>query len=147
MKLRELCEKIEYTCLQGSMDVEIADIIYDSRKLEQGTAFVCMIGAKTDGHKYIPDAVAKKASAIVVEKEVDLAEGPGRDHGDLRGIGKKSACLHVSGVFRLSGKRTDNDRTDRNQGKDDNDLYDQKRTGTRGKKSRPDRNDRFPCGR
>ena len=40
MKLRELCEKIEYTCLQGSMDVEIADIIYDSRKLEQGTAFV-----------------------------------------------------------------------------------------------------------
>lgn len=76
MKLRELCENIEYTCLQGSMDVEIADIIYDSRKLEQGTAFVCMIGAKTDGHKYIPDAVAKKASAIVVEKEVDLAEIP-----------------------------------------------------------------------
>lgn len=76
MKLKEICEKVEYSCLKGSMDVEIKDIIYDSRKLEKGTAFVCMIGAKTDGHNYIPDAVKAQASAIVVEKDIDLLAIP-----------------------------------------------------------------------
>lgn len=76
MKLEQICEKLEYDCLQGSMDIEIKDIIYDSRKLEKGTAFVCMIGAKTDGHNYIPDAIAAEAFAIVVEKEVDLTQIP-----------------------------------------------------------------------
>ena len=76
MKLQKLCEKVEYDCLQGSMDVEIKDVIYDSRKLEKDTVFVCMIGAKTDGHNYIPDAVTKEAAAIVVEKEIDLSKIP-----------------------------------------------------------------------
>lgn len=76
MKLQKLCEKVEYDCLQGSMDVEIKDVIYDSRKLEKDTVFVCMIGAKTDGHNYIPDAVEKEAAAIVVEKEIDLSKIP-----------------------------------------------------------------------
>ena len=31
--------------------------------------FVCMVGAGTDGHKYIPDAVEKGASVIVVERD------------------------------------------------------------------------------
>ena len=58
------------------METEITDVIYDSRKIEKGTVFVCMIGAKTDGHNYIPDAIAKEAGAIVIEKEIDLSEIP-----------------------------------------------------------------------
>ena len=57
MKLSKICEKIKYECLQGSMDAEVRDIIYDSRKIAKETMFVCMVGAVTDGHKYIPDAV------------------------------------------------------------------------------------------
>ena len=60
MKLSQICKEIELTCLQGSMEAEVADIIYDSRKIEEGTMFVCMVGAVTDGHKYIQDAVAKR---------------------------------------------------------------------------------------
>ena len=66
MKLSKICEKIKYECLQGSMDAEVRDIIYDSRKIAKETMFVCMVGAVTDGHKYIPDAVEKGASVIVV---------------------------------------------------------------------------------
>ena len=57
MKLSKICEKIKYECLQGSMEAEVRDIIYDSRKIAKETMFVCMVGAVTDGHKYIPDAV------------------------------------------------------------------------------------------
>ena len=69
MKLSKICEEIEYTLLQGSLETEVRDIIYDSRKIAPETMFVCMVGAVTDGHKYIPDAVEKGASVIVLEKE------------------------------------------------------------------------------
>ena len=76
MKLKKICEEIEYTLLQGSMETEVRDIIYDSRKIAQGTMFVCMVGAVTDGHKYIPDAIEKGASVIVLEKEEEAAQIP-----------------------------------------------------------------------
>lgn len=76
MKLRKICEEIEYTLLQGSLETEVRDIIYDSRKIAPETMFVCMVGAVTDGHKYIPDAVEKGASVIVLEKEEEVAQIP-----------------------------------------------------------------------
>lgn len=76
MKLSEICKEIKYECLQGSMETEIRDIIYDSRKLTEGTMFVCMVGAVTDGHKYIPDAVEKGAAAIVIERGEEAAQIP-----------------------------------------------------------------------
>lgn len=76
MKLSKICEKIEYTLLQGSLETEVRDIIYDSRKIAPETMFVCMVGAVTDGHKYIPDAVEKGASVIVLEKEEEAAQIP-----------------------------------------------------------------------
>ena len=58
------------------METEVRDINYDSRKIAQGTMFVCMVGAVTDGHKYIPDAIEKGASVIVLEKEEEAAQIP-----------------------------------------------------------------------
>ena len=76
MKLSKICEEIEYTLLQGSLETEVRDIIYDSRKIAPETMFVCMVGAVTDGHKYIPDAVEKGASVIVVERDEEAAQIP-----------------------------------------------------------------------
>lgn len=73
MKLSELCKEITYTCIQGSMEREVTDIIYDSRKVSAGTVFVCMVGTVVDGHDYIEDAVAKGAAALVVEHEVECS--------------------------------------------------------------------------
>ena len=52
------------------------DIIYDSRKIAPETMFVCMVGAVTDGHKYISDAIDKGASVIVLEREEEAAQIP-----------------------------------------------------------------------
>lgn len=76
MRLNQLCQEIKYECIQGSMDTEVRDIIYDSRKIAKDTMFVCMVGAVTDGHKYIPDAVEKGASVIIIEREEEAAQIP-----------------------------------------------------------------------
>lgn len=76
MKLSQICREVEYRCLKGSMDARVRDIIYDSRKIAKETMFVCMVGAVTDGHNYIPDAVEKGASVIVVEREEAAAQIP-----------------------------------------------------------------------
>jgi UDP-N-acetylmuramoyl-L-alanyl-D-glutamate--2,6-diaminopimelate ligase len=71
MKFIEILENTEYTLLQGDLQREITDVIYDSRKLSVGCVFVCMVGAIVDGHDFIPDAIQKGATAIVVEREIE----------------------------------------------------------------------------
>lgn len=76
MKLSQICKELEYECLQGNMGTEVRDIIYDSRKIGADTMFVCMVGAVTDGHKYIPDAIEKGASVIVLERAEEAEQIP-----------------------------------------------------------------------
>lgn len=76
MKLSQICQELKYECLQGDMETEVRDIIYDSRKIAKDTLFVCMVGAVTDGHKYIPDAIQKGASVIVLEKADEAEQIP-----------------------------------------------------------------------
>lgn len=71
MKLSDLLVNVEYTA-QNSVNPEITDIIYDSRKVSDGTAFVCLKGYTSDGHKFAKSAVEKGASALVISDELDF---------------------------------------------------------------------------
>lgn len=71
MKLSQILCELEYQIIQGEPNTDISDIIYDSRKLVENCMFVCLVGAVTDGHNYINDAVSKGAKAIVVQRDVD----------------------------------------------------------------------------
>lgn len=71
MKLSELLAQIDYSCLQGNMDKNIVDLVYDSRKAIPDTAFVCMVGTVSDGHSYIKHAVAGGCNTLLVEKDID----------------------------------------------------------------------------
>lgn len=73
--LRELLQEISYECISGSAEREITDVIYDSRKVTEGCLFVCVPGAKADGHKFASDAVRGGAAALLTEHEVELPEG------------------------------------------------------------------------
>lgn len=59
MKLREWLKEMEYELLQGNLDEEVDDVVYDSRKAAAGSVFVCMRGANVDSHKFIPDVIQK----------------------------------------------------------------------------------------
>lgn len=74
MKLIQLLERLEYEVTQGSDQIEITTLINDSRKIEKGSAFVCISGAVSDGHRFAPDAAEKGALALIVEKDVTVPE-------------------------------------------------------------------------
>lgn len=74
MKLNQLLERLEYQVAQGSDEIEVTTLINDSRKVEKGSVFVCISGAVSDGHKYIPDVAEKGAAAVVVERDVEAPE-------------------------------------------------------------------------
>ncbi len=69
--LREWLNGTGYTVLKGSDDIEINDVVFDSRKAAPDTVFVCMKGSKTDSHSFMPDIINKGCRTIIVEKELD----------------------------------------------------------------------------
>jgi len=75
MYLNDLLEGLDYTCLQGDVHTLVTDLAYDSRKVNEGSVFVCITGTAADGHKYIPDAIDKGAAALIVERDIELPKG------------------------------------------------------------------------
>ena len=69
--LSQLLTSIKPLKVVGDTDVEITDLINDSRKAAPGVMFVAVKGVAVDSHRFIPDVVAAGASAIVCE---DLPE-------------------------------------------------------------------------
>ena len=72
MFLTSLLKDIDYKCIAGDINIEITDLIYDSRKVTEGSVFFCIDGVVTDGHSYASQAVEKGAKALIVEHEVEL---------------------------------------------------------------------------
>ena len=74
MRLDTLLERLEYKVVQGSAETEVTTLINDSRKVEEGSVFVCISGAVSDGHKYAKEVVEKGATVLVVQDEVEVPE-------------------------------------------------------------------------
>ncbi|WP_346909263.1 UDP-N-acetylmuramoyl-L-alanyl-D-glutamate--2,6-diaminopimelate ligase [Faecalicatena orotica] len=74
MKLTQLLERLEYEVIQGNDEIEVRELINDSRKVREGSVFVCISGAVVDGHEFVGDVAAKGAAAVIVEKDVEAPE-------------------------------------------------------------------------
>ncbi len=72
MLLKNLLEKIEYTIVKGTLDVEILNLVYDSRKVTDGSVFVCIKGFKSNGHEYAKEVVEKGAKALIISEDVEV---------------------------------------------------------------------------
>jgi UDP-N-acetylmuramoyl-L-alanyl-D-glutamate--2,6-diaminopimelate ligase len=66
-KLNELLKSIHVLEAWNEKNLDITGLAYNSRSVQPGNVFVCIKGFKTDGHTYIPEAVANGAAAIIVE--------------------------------------------------------------------------------
>ncbi len=71
MKFCDVLKDLEYEVLQGDINCEISDIVYDSRKAVPQGVFVCMVGANVDGHTFINQVIENGVTAIIVEREVE----------------------------------------------------------------------------
>ena len=76
-KLKDLLANIEYQCIRGTEEIEVTEIVYDSRKVVQDSLFICIEGANADGHDYAAQVVSAGATVLVVQKEVELPEDAG----------------------------------------------------------------------
>ncbi len=70
-KLSDLLKGLEYQLLNGDIETEVNDVVYDSRKAGKDNVFVCIVGAVTDGHKYIKSTLENGCRNFVVEKKPD----------------------------------------------------------------------------
>ena len=68
-KLKDWLKGLEYQVLAGDPDMGVSDVVYDSRKAEPHTVFVCMAGSRIDSHDFIPEVYRKGCRAFVVEKD------------------------------------------------------------------------------
>ena len=71
--LKSLLDKLKYEVLQGNIDIPIQALIYESNKVTDGCLFVCIKGARFDGHDFAAEAAERGASALIVEHEVELS--------------------------------------------------------------------------
>ncbi|MFH0803388.1 MAG: UDP-N-acetylmuramoyl-L-alanyl-D-glutamate--2,6-diaminopimelate ligase [bacterium] len=68
MKLEDLVACLGEKEIRGTLDVDISQVVCDSRKVLGGALFFCIRGYKVDGHAFLKDAVGRGAQAAVVSE-------------------------------------------------------------------------------
>ncbi|UZD21076.1 UDP-N-acetylmuramoyl-L-alanyl-D-glutamate--2,6-diaminopimelate ligase [Algoriphagus halophytocola] len=66
--LKDILYKVSLTSTTGDMEVEVKDIVFDSRKVSEGSAFVAVPGTQVDGHDFIDKALELGATSVICEK-------------------------------------------------------------------------------
>lgn len=69
-----LVQELEYELLQGNLEGEISELVYDTRKVTKDAMFVCIIGTAFDSHEKAAEVAAAGAKVLVVSKEVEVPE-------------------------------------------------------------------------
>jgi len=69
-----LVEKLEYEVLQGSLEGEISELVYDTRKVIKDAMFVCIVGTAFDSHEKAAEVAEAGAKVLIVSKEVKVPE-------------------------------------------------------------------------
>ncbi len=71
MKLAELLQGVEVIETNADKNMEITEVVYDSRKTAPGCLFVAVSGFASDGNRFIPMAEEKGAQVVVTAKKPD----------------------------------------------------------------------------
>jgi len=115
--LAELCDdlSVDYITSSELPGIQVTDITADSREVKPGAIFVAVEGKTTDGHRYIPDAIARGAVAVVGSRPIEDLLAPYIQVNDPRkALGKLVASFYgnpalsltVIGVTGTDGKTT-----------------------------------------
>lgn len=67
MKLKKLIKEIPNTVIKGSKELEITGICANSKLVAPGNLFIARKGRADDGMRYIPEAVAAGAAAVLTD--------------------------------------------------------------------------------
>jgi UDP-N-acetylmuramoyl-L-alanyl-D-glutamate--2,6-diaminopimelate ligase len=116
MQLTDLIATLNPVQIIGPNSGTLAQLRYDSRRVMVGDVFFALPGDKTDGRKFIADAIALGAQVVVAETELDLPADVtglvvhnarlGLAHAAAAQFGHPTRDLPVIGVTGTNGKTT-----------------------------------------
>lgn len=72
MILKDWVKELDYELLRGSLEVQVEEVIYDSRKAAPGAVFVCMAGTRVDSHRFVPDVLKAGVRVILAEPGISV---------------------------------------------------------------------------
>ena len=98
----------------GDQNVFVNEITHDSKNISSGCLFCCVVGENVDGHEFAVEAIKNGASAILVERKlnVDVPQIVVDDVRTAMGyfaaefFGRPSSKLKVIGITGTNGKTT-----------------------------------------
>ncbi|MDF2456675.1 MAG: UDP-N-acetylmuramoyl-L-alanyl-D-glutamate--2,6-diaminopimelate ligase, partial [Cytophagaceae bacterium] len=115
--LSDILYKVSLKSVSGKTDLPVADIQFDSRKVNLASVFVAITGSASDGHSYISQVIEKGVKMIVCEVmpeqlAADVNYVQVADSSEALGImasnfyDNPSSKLKVVGVTGTNGKTT-----------------------------------------
>lgn len=113
MKLNDLLRDTGIVVETMNGDKEITAITCDSRRIEEGCLFVCIVGTAIDGHRFAAQAEADGAAAVVVQRDMGLRTQLMATHTRsawaqicANWFGRPAQRLRMVGVTGTNGKTT-----------------------------------------
>ena len=115
MKLKELLAGLEILSSNVNLETEAAQVCYDSRQVKSGDLFVALSGYAVDGHRFIPQAMASGAAAVLCQVPPENGETPYVQVADSRRalavaganfFGHPAKDMTMVGVTGTNGKTT-----------------------------------------
>lgn len=112
LSLRRLLPEVE---ILGGGDVAICRVTADSRRVQPGDLFVALRGSSSDGHDFVPQAIAAGAKAVLVEQPIDAPGATVALTADARAAygrlcqalaGNPATTVKTIGVTGTNGKTT-----------------------------------------
>lgn len=115
--LKDILYKVSLRSTVGDTNVEVSDLVFDSRRVQDGSVFVAVAGTQVDGHLYIGKALDQGAVAVVCQQmPEDTREGityvEVNDSAEALGVmasnyyDNPSHQMKVVGVTGTNGKTT-----------------------------------------
>ena len=98
MRLTNLTASSKELVLEGE-DREVTGITADSREVAKGTLFAAIPGTAHDGRTFIPDAVARGATAVLVPADTDTATIAARGISVLKTADIRGAISTLAALF------------------------------------------------
>lgn len=102
MNLAVLIDNIDVIQVVGKAELmEIDFITLNSKEVKSKTIFVAVKGYKTDGHKFIPQALSKGAAAVVIDNSEAVADNLIEQNGVVKIVVKNSriALAQISNIL------------------------------------------------
>ena len=114
MKLSELLRGLDVLSATADLELEISNVSYDSRQTRPGDLFVAMTGFAADGHRFIPQAMAAGAAAVLCQNPPEGAVPYVQVADSRRALavaganffGHPAASMIMLGVTGTNGKTT-----------------------------------------